>query len=91
MNAMNSRIQRWFMPWTWNRWSWAILLPFVLLAYFLSAVPVLRVAHQGRLLDREIFQLISKAYLPIWIVDANCDAAAAIIGNAVPCATSVFT
>lgn len=75
---MKTSTQRWFMPWRWSRWTWAMLLALVLPVYFLSAVPALRlVAQYPALWHRH--QMLSLAYRPIWKIDARSKVAAAVI------------
>jgi hypothetical protein len=78
MERRNREPLVWFMPWRWNRWIWAMLLPWALLVYFLSAVPVLRFCGEKMALGSN-FELIRLAYRPIWIIDVHCGPAAALI------------
>lgn len=75
---MKSSTQRWFMPWRWNRWTWVVLPPFALLAYFLSAVPALRLSSQGLQFGSE-FQYICRFYAPVWMIDAHSIEVATVI------------
>jgi hypothetical protein len=78
---MERKPNLWFMPWRWRRWTWALLLPLTLLAYFLSAVPMLRLtsyfAKNGNL--KSDYPYVRLAYRPVWMIDANCKPVKAVV------------
>jgi hypothetical protein len=51
MDGMDARLQRWFMPWRWNRWAWAMCLLLVPPFYVASAGPVFGLYIQRMLPD----------------------------------------
>jgi hypothetical protein len=50
MAGMDARIQRWFMPWRWNRrWRLSVLLLIVSMAYLTSVGPAIWLHDRQRL------------------------------------------
>lgn len=59
----------WFAPWKWNRWTWIVVLPLAIVAYFLSAVPILHLVIRNRsTIDPVLSDAAVVFYQPVW----NC-------------------
>lgn len=73
---MKTQLQRWFMPWRWPRWVWIVTPLVSMAAYFLSAVPVMRIAERtGRAWNHPVWVV----YKPVWVVDDKIDLFAMVI------------
>lgn len=53
----------------------------MILAYILSAVPLMRIANQVASIGPEEYRLVRWAYRPVWMLDANCGAVATLIDS----------
>jgi hypothetical protein len=60
---MDARIQQLFMPWQWNRWTWAAaFIPAAITLYLLSEAPILRFRRGSMFMTRPV----ASPFVPIW-------------------------
>jgi hypothetical protein len=52
-----------FMPWRWSRWTWCSIVPMLMIAYFLSAIPVERIVRQK--INYRLVPLVKTFYCPV--------------------------
>lgn len=69
-------------PWKWSRSTWAAVVPIMLVVYFLSAVPVMKIAVAGGMLRYPaVISVITVVYSPVWWCTENSAAVDAILGR----------